>query len=411
MDPRRSPTEPCDTEGLSALAGRAPRDHPWVRHPLFALVVVVGLAAVLRVGIALLSGPTWFPIDTRIYLDQGRQIAEGTPYAYLPNGFPLVIAALWLLAGQAGVLDAILVVNVIASVVAVGLTYGIGREVAGPYAGALAALTVALYPNQLHFVRLIMSEVTATVLLVAAVFLILRRHALASGVALALATLVRTTLLPATPALLVVLLVFRRGTRKAGAFTLGAALVAGLHAALLFTNTIAPAENFDYNVLLSISATSSEGMGFSKPAFQARFSEEEQARPFATYFRFAAEHPGAFVRQRLSALWELWGPWPSPGDPEHPRRFPIRLLLGLRFLLIVPAVWAFARHIREERAWIVATPILVITVAHTVSFATPRFTYVVEPLAIVLASWLAADFWDRRRRAELNQTEAVTQTP
>lgn len=366
------------------------------RRPPTALLLILTVAAVLRVGVALYTGPAWFPLDTVTYLEQGKGILTGAPYAFFPNGFPLLIAALWAAVGPAAVPEAIVAVNVIFSVATVGLSYAIGREVAGRDVGLLAALVVAVFPNQINYARFIMSEVLAGVLLAASVYLLLRHRALWSGFVLGLAVLVRTSLLPALALLLGTILVFRRGLKEAGAFLLGAALVAGLHAALLTTGTIAPTQNSDYNLLIALTATSTQGIDFSRSRFEARFTDEERAHPLATYVRFAAEHPKEYAKQRLSSLWELWGPWPAPGSSEHPRRLWARLLIGLRFLVIVPAAWALLRHRRDERAWILAGPILTITLVHTAFFSTPRFTYVVEPLAIVLVAWLAVGLWRER---------------
>ncbi|MEP0548321.1 MAG: glycosyltransferase family 39 protein [Rhodothermales bacterium] len=362
-----------------------------------AFLAVLGLAITLRVGVAVVSGPGWFPIDTSFYLEQGRQIAAGTPHAYLPNGFPLLIAGFWAALSPQYVPTAVLWLNVCASIGTVVVVYAIGCQVADRSTGALSALVVAVYPNQLNFARMLMSEATATFLLVSALYLLLRHRALWSGLVLSLAVLVRTSLLPVVPALLVVILAFRRSRREAVAFVLGAMLVAGLQAVLLTAGTIVPPQNVAYNVLLSIDTVSSDGVDFTQASFQARFSEEEQERPFTTYFRFAVENPRVFLKQRLSAMWELWGPWPSSGDPRHPRRPLSQLLIGLRFLLIVPATWALARHRREAWAWVLAAPVLLVTVVHVSFFSTPRFTHVVEPAAAVLAASLAVELLARSR--------------
>lgn len=369
---------------------------PWVRRPLFLLFLIAGLAAGLRLGAGILGGPAWFPIDTQIYLNEGVRISEGTPHGFFPNGFPLLIAALYLLVGVAKLPEAIIVFNVVASLIAVPLTYLIGREVANRSVALFAALAVAVFPNQINLVRFIMSEPMAAVLLIAAVYLLLRRQAFWSSVMLALAIVVRPSLLPIPLVLLGVMLVFGRSKKELGAFALGAVLIVGLHSTLLLTEVIAPARTFEYNVLMAISSTSSEGIEFTEVPFRTRFSEEERAHPIATYLQFASDSPQVFLKQRLSSLWELWGPWPTAGDAEHPRRLWVRVLIGLRFLIIVPAVVTFVRHIREERVWIMATPILVITAVHIAFFSTPRFTYVVEPFVIILATWFAVDLWHNR---------------
>ena len=85
------------------------------------------------------------------------------------------------------------------------------------------------------------------------------------------------------------------------------------------------------------------------------------------------------------ALWELWGFWPDAGDEDNPRDWKRRALIGLRFPLFLFAVagaWV-GRH--DWRVWACFIPIAAITLVHTAFFSTSRFTYTVEPLAMVLA--------------------------
>jgi hypothetical protein len=190
-----------------------------------------------------------------------------------------------------------------------------------------------------------------------------------------------------------VLLFFRRSRRAGLGLAAGAVLVALLNVGLLTAGVIAPTRHTGPNLLMAIQSTSSEGIVFSTRGFSA----EERAAPLATYVRFAAEHPGTFAHQRASALWELWGPWPAAGDASSPRGAGTRVLIGLRFVLVLLAIGGLVRRYREPDAWLLAAPILAITVVHVVFFATPRFTYVVEPLALVLAAWAIRDTMARRR--------------
>ncbi|MEP0547405.1 MAG: hypothetical protein ABJF88_10775 [Rhodothermales bacterium] len=368
--------------------------------PQALLLAIVGLAVALRVGVVAASGGGLRTTDSGYFFGYAEDILSGAPTADRSNGYPLLIALLSLALPGAWVSMALVTLNVVASGAVVALVGWIGRRVGGWDVGLLAALGTAVYPNQLNYVRYLLTEAPATFLLVAAVWLLLRRRApissaVVAGGCLGLGVLLRSSLLGVGVFLLVVLVAYRRPWREVAGLAVGGGLILALNLALIASGTIAPTRHTGPNMLMAIQSSSTEGIVFSIEAF----SEEEQARPLATYLRFAAERPATFVRQRASALWELWGPWPEPGDPDDPRTVPVRLLIGLRFVLIVLAAAGLAQHVRDERAWLLAAPILAITAIHVVFFAVPRFTYVVEPLAAVLAAWFVADLAARHRRA------------
>jgi hypothetical protein len=373
------------------------------------LVATVALAALLRAGIVIASEGAWFATDSAHYFRLAGDIVAGDPTSERSNGYPLLIALLsHALPGRLLPLG-LLSLNVVASVTAVALVGRIGKNVSGWGVGLLAALVVALYPNQLNYVRYLLTEAPAALVLTAAVWLLVRRRrswgeAVLAGVLVGFGVLLRSSLLAVGGLLLVVLLVARRPWRECAGFATGMVLVAVLNAALIATGTIAPTRHAGPNVLMAIQSSSSEGIVFSAEAFSA----EERARPFVTYLRFAAEHPLTFAEQRLSALWELWGPWPSAGDPQNPRSVLARLLIGVRFLLIALAAGGLVRHARDSRAWVIVAPVLAITAVHVAFFATPRFTHVVEPLTAVLAAWFVMDLARHRHRRHV---QAGTMAP
>ncbi len=367
--------------------------------PAALFAAVLALAAVVRVGVVVATEGAWVVTDSGHYFRLAGDILAGTPTAERSNGYPLLIAALARALPHAWLPVALVSLNVAASVATVALVGGIGRRVAGWRVGLLAALGVALFPNQLHYVRYLLTEAPTTLLATAAVWLLLRwgdrvRGAVAAGVLLGLGVLLRSSLLAAFPLVLGALLTFRRGGQTAGGVVAGGLLVFALNAALLAAGTIAPPQHTGPNLLFAITSTHGEGVTLSLDGF----APEEIEHPLGTYLRFAAEHPATFARQRLSALWELWGPWPDAGGPANPRGVPARLLIGLRFLLIALAAGGLARHVRDGRAWLLAAPLLAITAVHTAFFAEPRFTVVVEPFAFVLAAWWLADGAAQRPR-------------
>ncbi len=362
------------------------------RRYALLLLAVLGLAVALRVGAVAASAGGWFDTDSHHYVRLAGDILAGTPTAERSNGYPLLIAALALVLPHGVLALALVSLNVALSAATVALAGDIGRRVAGPVAGVLAALGVAVWPNQLNYVRYLLTEAPAGFCVALAVWLLVRRRvgvggAVGAGIALGLAVLLRASLGAVVPVVLGALLAFRAGWRPVAGVAAGALLVGALNLALLASGTVAPPRHTGPNLLMSVQSSSTEGIEFSVDGF----TEAERAAPLATYLRFAAEQPGTFVRQRLSALWELWGPWPARGDPEAPRSPLVRLLIGLRFALILLAAAGLWRHRRDRRAWLLAAPILAVTLVHVAFFAVPRFTFVAEPLAVVLAAWFAVD--------------------
>lgn len=117
-------------------------------------------------------------------------------------------------------------------------------------------------------------------------------------------------------------------------------------------------------------------------------SEDKATRLYLTAL---VSNPVYFFKQRLSALWELWGFWPSVREASAKdigsvrRDNLMRVILGLRFPLILLALFGFVKSGKEAADFFLITPALVLTVVHTVLFAEPRFTVPAEPLLIVLA--------------------------
>jgi hypothetical protein len=167
---------------------------------------------------------------------------------------------------------------------------------------------------------------------------------------------------------------------------------------------IKPSSNFGSNLLIAISNNSTEGVDFS----MNQFSQHEIEHPVITYLEFAAKHPIEFGQQRLSALWELWGPWPEPGDSKNPRGSVTRALIGLRFPLLLFALLALWNRRKNLDSVLMFVTILVITITHFLFFSTPRFGFPIEPLLIVLAVAGIGDIYVQLRDIRREEREYNT---
>lgn len=195
-------------------------------------------ARALAAGRGFIFEPEVWRIDSQpVYPD-----LEAGPTAYRPIGYPLVVAALYkvfggsLLAGQ--------LLNVLLGAATAVAAYAIGCLAFGRRVGVGAGLVTAAFPSHVLFSSLLMTEVTATFLLAATVWLVLAwtlgggprpARLLVLGAAVGAATLVRPEMLVFPVAFAVVWWVVTCSWR-AVAFRLG---LTAAGAALLLTPWVA----------------------------------------------------------------------------------------------------------------------------------------------------------------------------
>lgn len=343
--------------------------------------VLVGLIARLAVAFGL--GLTWQTPDTLDYLDMGNKILLGSPRSYFPNGYPLLIAGIQFITGEAALVPALRVINVFASAAVVLCVGLIGKNLAGEYAGALSALGTALFPNQVNYARYLLTEPLTALLLSAGILLLLVSRRAWSGAAFYAAALFRTTYAPVLLIVPAILLVSRQSLKQVAIFICGAACVGLFYGALIVADVAEPSANLNINYLFAINTMSHKSVDWS---IQREFSEEERENALRHYIEFAFEHPGKFTAQRLSSLWNMWGPMAPLGTEEHRRSLRSSLLIGLRFPVLLLAMWGLFRKRNNYNYWLVAAPAIVATLVHMMFFSLHRHSVPVEPLAIVLAS-------------------------
>lgn len=317
------------------------------------------------------SGLPWHSTDTWDYLRQADAILAGNPISYFPNGYPLLIALVKVFTTDPTLTLAWL--NVVFSTATVGLVMALSQKLNKTW--VLAGILAAVWPNQLNYSRQLLSECATAFLLVSAVWLIVSRRYFPAGLLLYTAILFRSSLWPIAPVYLFVLWWFRRHlsiVKFACGFLIGL-LCNGM---LILLNVIEPSSNLRQNFLQAISSYSSN---FQLTPIQ--FTPEQWAHPFRTYLRFAASHPLTFILQRLDSLWELWGFWPS-----YARSTFAKVLIGIRLPLLILGVVGFYNARRLFRAWAIFLPVVMLTLIHVAFYSFPRYTFVVEPLLIVLVA-------------------------
>lgn len=208
-----------------------------------AVLLVFGASALL-VGLFLWAFPArtrvdlgsdyvsfYEPVASRILEGHGLTVPDGGLATRYPPGFPLLLAGLLAVAGFAGIsMETLLALFMSVGVgIAAALVFMIARTVWPPGRAVIGASLFATYPLLLWLTRQPNSEIPFLVPLYAAVLLLIvsverghRTSALASGVAIGLATLIR----PITIVLGVVMAAMALWVRRDLAFRTRAALAA-----------------------------------------------------------------------------------------------------------------------------------------------------------------------------------------
>ncbi|WP_428675278.1 hypothetical protein [Reyranella sp.] len=352
-------------------------------HARQAGLAILLTALVLRLYMAFLAGVPHLGSDGLTYIEMADAILDGTPMSFFPNGYPILLAALAHLMGEADPQPAWLLMNVLMSTGIVAFVLLIAGRWLDPALALAAAAVIAVWPTQLYYTAQFLSDIPSAFFLTFGIHLALRQQPVAAGCVLGIAALVRDSLLPSVLLLAAIGMVAPERRRGVARLLLAVGVVQALEWILEARGVTAPSSTAGLNLLLAVTSMSTEGI----PAAPPGLSPEQMAHPWATYFRFALEHPGTFILQRLASLYELWGPWPNAGDPGDPRGVLVRLVIGLRFPLLMLALgglWIGRRHLET---WMIAAPLIGLTAVHIAFFsASPRFTIPMEPTAIVLAA-------------------------
>lgn len=385
-----------------SVGGIQAEHHNYAAAP--ALWYTLVLAFLVRAVLSVHSRSHWFNTDTADYLRMADAIRAHHPYSFFPNGYPLLIAACESILPSSIVPATLIFVNVLLGTAIVAMVYCFTLRLTNNRGAALAAaLVTAVYPNQLDYTFQLLTETSSAFLLSLGIMFLVFQRPLAAGWWIYLASTFRSSLSLVGPLLLVVGLIFHRPKGEMAKLAGGIALGWLIFFALEKSHIIEPASNLNANLLISIYGDSRH-LNFS---YNGAPEEVLKSAP-KTYINFIYAHPKEFARQRAISLLELWGPPFSTVDgasASKPHSGTISLLLiGLRVPLFLLALWGGWTRRREYLTWIFLSPILLITIIHTLTFSTHRFSYPVEPLAITLAATGVFDWKHKRKKANKLKT-------
>jgi 4-amino-4-deoxy-L-arabinose transferase-like glycosyltransferase len=268
------------------------------------------------------------------------------------------------------------------SAMSVVLGFLIGKELFGDKPAILIAFVLLLNPNQLNYVREIMSEVPAEFFLMAGLYVLLKHRYFISSIFLIITCYIRTEFIPVIFILGLILLIKDRKPVSFYRFAAGVIFMLLIIATARYDGIVKSPNNLGENLLFAINKNSHEGLDFST----SRYTQEQVAHPITTYLNFAEQHSSQYLSQRFWSLWELWGPWPGDGNNPRARRGVLaKCVIGSRFIFLLLALFAAYHYRNRWETYILLTPVFVITAVHFVFYSTPRYEYVVEPLVIILA--------------------------
>jgi 4-amino-4-deoxy-L-arabinose transferase-like glycosyltransferase len=223
------------------------------RRYRWGLGLIVGVGLALRVAWVEWASrrPTNIFVDPTRYLGYAEQIAAGNgmtqgltgdPTAYYPPGYPWFLGIIEWSAGPLGTEGwrlAVLVQAVLGAI-SIALAAHIARRLAGPLAGLVAAGAFALYPNLIFHTGALLGETLYIFFSLAFLALLVdrpwtiafrTRRALACGVLLGLAVMVRPISLAIIPVVALCWLAERKDHRVVARWTV--ALVIGVGACIL----------------------------------------------------------------------------------------------------------------------------------------------------------------------------------
>lgn len=331
--------------------------------------------------------------DSKMYLMVADGIVNEAPISSFPNGYPLVIALFRSFLPTAQTVQALLGLNVVLSTACIPLTYILCRMCRPERWLTVAASTLmAIYPHQLRYAQLVMTETIATFVLLAAMIGAIwvwtnRTRSSTEVIPICLATGLLFHMTGAIrPSLLLIgilvpaVIAWVSKSIKLPIIMVGGFLVgAGLLFVVEKSPLARPPHAFGNNLLISINSDSN-GTEF------VAYPEEQQKKAVKTYIEFAVKNPSRFLKQRAISLWELWGPKSLAGYRQEQETAAVKAIVLARTFLLLLFIGAIVRFRRHAELHLIGAPIVVITIVHTMTFSNHRFLVPIEPFLFIGSS-------------------------
>lgn len=414
----------------------------WLANSRAALwlifAVFIGLRALaLLVEVAPTSDALWY-FDRAVMLAQGRGYLgdHGEATAFWPVGWPATMSLVFRLTGPS--VAAIGLFNLACAALSGWLVLDLGRRLfASEHAARLGLALLAVYPNSIGYVPLLLTEVFYTTLLLAGCWLLVARKSLGAvvlaGFVFGVSMLVKAQSLVVVPLIFAIALLreagwWRRIPRAAGRMALLLAVAALAVAPWTVRNHrelghwIAVSTNGGFTLLTGNNDTASGDYNPDDPvvkALQARPGFDEVSRD-AEAKRMAVDwivaNPGRFLSLMPKKAYRLWAPdgeaeWGfqggAPGYAAHERLYRALRYANQAYYFALLAgfaaafVWMTLIRRRNRQRWvdwwllpygIAAYP----TAIALVFSGQSRFHYPAMPFVCIASGWLLAQWLGRR---------------
>ena len=326
------------------------------------------------------TGLPWFSIDSINYIHQAKALLNFEYLYYFPNGYPLIISFFILISTIVPHHIGLIFFNIIISSVSILLLFSVSEKYFGAESkySLMVALLAALYPNQLNYVRFILTEVPATFILLLSLYFFTKGKNRLAGFSAGFASVIRTTLLPVS-ALFSIYLISIKKFREGALFLIFSLIPISVFLIYGYFKTGSFTLYIDTPKVFYISLGLSEVPGdFSSGLYK--------------YFIYMYSQPIMFFFDRISSLWDMWGFLPSATEGLRESIF-FRALLALRFPLIVFAIYGFIKTRKNVISVYLIMPALSITLIHALIIssanesyiANPRYIMPTEPFLFILA--------------------------
>jgi 4-amino-4-deoxy-L-arabinose transferase-like glycosyltransferase len=413
----------------------------WIA-PVLAIAFLARLAAALTIEVdprrTWTFDMSWYDRVARSLL-AGKGVVgwDGAPTAAWPPGYPLLLALVYSVSGNS--LLAAKVCNALLETASVLVTFLIGRELARPRAGLLAAAILAVFPGHVLFSPLILSEALFGFLFCIAlwVFLRLNRDDRAAvgrwsgfGVLLGAMSLVRGIAVVLLPAFMLAWLVEGVPRRVTAWRTMAAAigiavalvpwtlrnyrllgspvLIATDGASSLWVgNSPAAAGNQTLDLEIPWKAAFGRYQSLPNPAQEVEIAKAETREALA----YMARNPARVVALIPAKVYYMYRddlgamPWLNAGLARQVDRATYRalsLLIDAYYFPVLAMAVLGARHLLPSAGrGAVALPIVVawLTLVHAVLFfGDDRFHFPLLPLLSLMAASELLAWTDRARR-------------
>jgi 4-amino-4-deoxy-L-arabinose transferase-like glycosyltransferase len=427
---------------MAAWVGPNKRITDWFSrsHPALALLWLAWLlprAAILLLEVTPTSDAEWY-YSRANDLAQGLGYLDtaGQPTAFWPPGWPMALSLVFRLMGTS--LLSLGLFNLVCGALGAWLTLDIGRRLFGSeLAGRIGLLLLAIYPNNIGYFPLALTEVFYTTLLLGGCWLMIARSSnvalLAAGIVFGVASLVKAQTLVVVPFILAIGLLREPGLWRrlpGAAFKFGLLLAIAALVVLPWTvrnhqqlgSWVAISTNGGFTLLTGNNDSAMGNYTPDDPAIKAldrraKLNEiQYDAEAKRLGIAWIKAHPGDFAKLvplKLLQLWMLDGEamWAyeggSPDFAAYPAAFwAVRYANQAYYTaLLLGFLAAGAIMIRRRSGarwidwWVLPYGIAAYVSTIAIVFSgQPRFHYPVMPFICMACGWLLADLLTGRIR-------------